>query len=307
MNKLPLISVLMPVYNGERFIHEAITSVISQTYQNWELIIVDDASTDDTAMIVSSFNDNRIRLSTNKKNLGLAENRNKALSLAKGELIAILDSDDISNEMRLEKQVDSFLMDEGLVICGSWANVVDKKSTIVDVWRFPKDHYDLTLRFYLQFPIVHSSAMYRRCTVESLNLKYDPAFAPAEDYDFLFKLVSYGRLKVVPELLVSYRLHDRNTSDKSKNTISFILPNLYIREYQKCGLDITFAQAQNVALFLNPKTGLNCSSSSAFITLFKLGRKLKRRHNLSAIDTIDWNVYIIKCLVLQLKNKLSFA
>jgi len=115
------ISVIMPVYNRAEFIGEAIQSILSQTYKNFELIIIDDASTDNTLKVISEFtdDDDRILLLKNKKNEGVAATRNRGIEIAKGEFIAFMDSDDISLPQRFEKQVKIFCSHKEVIVCGS--------------------------------------------------------------------------------------------------------------------------------------------------------------------------------------------
>lgn len=107
-NMQPFVSVVMPSYNAEKYISEAIQSVIAQTYENWELLIIDDCSTDSTANIVKQFSDvdSRITLYSNPKNMGVALTRNKGMNLANGSWIALLDSDDVWHKDKLEKQIE---------------------------------------------------------------------------------------------------------------------------------------------------------------------------------------------------------
>ncbi|SVC41049.1 uncharacterized protein METZ01_LOCUS293903, partial [marine metagenome] len=105
-SNLPLITVLMPVYNGAKYLNEAIDSILNQTFQNFEFIIIDDGSTDDSVKIIKSYDDNRIRLVENRNNLGQSETLNKGLSLTRGKYIARMDQDDISMPERLKKQFE---------------------------------------------------------------------------------------------------------------------------------------------------------------------------------------------------------
>ena len=130
----PLVSVNMPVYNGAAYIKEAIESIVQQTYPHWELIVVNDASTDDTVQIVNAFKDERIKLVHNKKQLGLAHVRNVAIAASTGKYIAILDSDDIACKERLALQV-AFLEAhlEYCLVC-SWVNAIDISNASFEHW-----------------------------------------------------------------------------------------------------------------------------------------------------------------------------
>ena len=128
-----LVSIIMPSYNTAEFIGLSIESVLSQTYTNWELIIVDDCSTDDTEKIVNTFKDNRIKFSRNKKNLGAALTRNKALREAKGIWIAFLDSDDIWLPKKLEHQI-AFMKKNGYALSFTDYEKIDEKSKPLNIY-----------------------------------------------------------------------------------------------------------------------------------------------------------------------------
>ena len=120
---MPRISVIMPAYNAEKYIREAIDSILAQTYTDFEFIIIDDASTDATASIVESYSDERIRFFRNEHNMGVANTLNRGLDLAVGEYIARMDSDDISLPERFAKQVEFMDTHTDVIVCGSNAIV----------------------------------------------------------------------------------------------------------------------------------------------------------------------------------------
>src|SRR5688500_26814 len=130
MNDGPLISVIMPVYNAERFVSRAIGSIINQTYKNWELLICDDASTDGSLKVIEKFTDERIRLYINAKNVGSLLTRNFLFTKSRGSLIALQDADDLSLPERLSRQARLFKTDAELALCGTWARYVRENETV---------------------------------------------------------------------------------------------------------------------------------------------------------------------------------
>jgi glycosyltransferase involved in cell wall biosynthesis len=298
------VSVLMPVYNGEKFIDTAIQSILNQTYKNFELIIVNDSSTDGTEKIVKAFKDVRIKYRKNKSRLGLAANRNAALSLATGKYIAILDADDYAHPSRLQEQVSLLLANKSCVICGSYAEVIDEHNTIINRWKFPLDATSLRGRFYIQFPLVHSSVMFRHSTVQKLMLDYDAKFSPSEDYDFCFKLLTVGEAQVIPRFLVRYRVHQQNSSKNSKSTVKSIIPRLYHREYKKIGCLFTFQENKDIAAFVNPYAASPDLLLQTYANLFKLLKVISKECSFNISHQLDWLLYVHKALILQLKNKL---
>ena len=202
----------MPAYNAENYIAESILSIINQTYQNWELIIINDGSTDRTAQIIQQFlqNNSRVQLSDNGSNKGLIFTRNKGLECAKGKYIANLDSDDIANSDRLEKQVAFLEKNTEYVLLGSACSHIDEKGNkIASVQRnIPNEHLKTLLLFSNYF--INSSVMMRADQAKTLH--YAEGFAPAEDYQFFSKLCQLGHIGNLNEELVEYRIHDQNIS-----------------------------------------------------------------------------------------------
>src|SRR5688572_6705716 len=131
MNESYLISVLMPAYNAGRFVHQAIDTVLNQTYRNIELLVIDDCSKDNTLEIIRSFHDPRLKLYYNEKNLGYLKTCNKLFDLAKGEFIAFQDADDYSDKTRLEIQMKEFEKDSRLSVCGSNLTAVKENGELM--------------------------------------------------------------------------------------------------------------------------------------------------------------------------------
>ena len=131
MIKKPEISVIMSVYNGMPYLQEAVKSILNQTYKDFEFIIVDDASTDDSLKYLKGINDKRIKILSNEKNLGLAVSLNKALNAARGEYIARMDADDISKPERLHIQLNFMELNPQIDICGSFVSVIDENGKLV--------------------------------------------------------------------------------------------------------------------------------------------------------------------------------
>ena len=130
----PKITVLMPVYNGEKYLREAIGSILNQTFNDFEFLIINDSSTDSTREIILSYDDTRIRLEDNEKNIGLTHSLNKGLRLAKGKYVARMDADDISLPDRLEKQLAVIENNTDVSIVACWIDIIDKNNTYIGNW-----------------------------------------------------------------------------------------------------------------------------------------------------------------------------
>jgi Glycosyl transferase family 2 len=208
------VTVLMAVHNGEPYVREAVRSVLDQTFTDFELVVVDDASADATAAIVERHGDPRIRLLRNERNLGQVPSLNRGLNEARGAYVARLDADDVCMPTRLTRQVEVLDAEPQVCLVGSWMQAIDAgdrrlgtlEKTLSDYVDFL--YHTLIMRVYVS----HPAAMYRREPVLTLG-GYDESTAPSEDKDLWRKLaLQRHEARIVPEPLLLYRLHDRQLS-----------------------------------------------------------------------------------------------
>lgn len=211
----PIISVLMPAYNAGAYIAETIQSILDQTYPHFELIIINDGSTDNTKQTVLSFTDKRIRYVENERNLEKIETNNKGLNLVVGEYIAKMDADDVAEPHRFKDQIRYFERHSEVSILGSWFRRMDN-GKIED---YPEDDADIKVQFIGENVLANSTAMFRTADIKKVGLKYDDRFvAYAEDYKFWTEAAMKGlRFANVPEVLVSYRIHATQATELSKH------------------------------------------------------------------------------------------
>lgn len=206
----PKIAVLMPVYNCELYIKEAVESILSQTYSDFEFLIIDDASTDETVSIIKSYTDTRIQLIEKPSNTGLTNSLNLGLQLAKGKYIARMDGDDISFPERFEKQIAYLEANPEVVLCGTSYKIMgEEKRTLI-----PESHDVIKLGLLKSNCIAHPSVMIRRKTLEEFSIIYDTTKEPAEDYALWVQLLGVGKLHNLQEVLLKYRMHDSSVSRK---------------------------------------------------------------------------------------------
>jgi glycosyltransferase involved in cell wall biosynthesis len=205
----------MPVYNGATYLNEAIDSILNQTYNDFEFLIIDDGSTDGSVKIIKSYDDNRIRLVENRNNLGQSETLNKGLSLAKGKYIARMDQDDISMPERLKKQVE--FMDEcpNIGVCGSWIQYFGKYNYLTPL---ELDDDSIKIKLLTNQNLAHPSVMIRKSTLVKYQLNYDPTFTVAMDYDLWVRMFEYCSFANLPEPLLKYRTHKNQKSNISSGT-----------------------------------------------------------------------------------------
>jgi len=216
--KTPKVSVLMPAYNAEKYIAESIESILNQTFTDFEFVIINDGSTDNTAEIVEKYavQDKRIKFVNNKKNQGLIAVLNQGLDLCAGEYIARFDSDDISRPTRLEKQVAYMDAHPECGVLGTWAQKFGTNVTH-SVFKHPSQVKLLDMVMYGVL-VVHPSAMLRKSVLVDNNIKYDPRYKYAEDFAFWAEMVKYSEIHNLQEILLDYRWHDGNISVVHKKT-----------------------------------------------------------------------------------------
>lgn len=200
----PKITVLMPVYNGEQFIRESISSILNQSFSDFELLIVNDGSTDNTLNIISSIDDKRIRIINNKINLKTAAALSIGIKESVGEYIARMDCDDISTKDRLQKQYEFMEKHPKVGICGSWLQIFgDKKE---EVWQVPEDP-KIVKSMFLFHTAVYNVFM-RKEIFENEYISYDNQFKQAaEDYSLYVKVSEYYDIVNLPIVLLYYRQH----------------------------------------------------------------------------------------------------
>jgi glycosyltransferase involved in cell wall biosynthesis len=265
-----LVSVIMPVYNGEAYLKEAIDSILGQTYDNFEFIIINDGSTDKTAAIIQEYNDVRIRY-YEQANQGLAATLNRCIELSKGKYLARQDSDDVSFPERFARQI-AFLDDNpDYAILGTWAEIWIEKRKTKRTHKHPSD--DLILKFDLLFnnPFVHSSMMIRRSVLDETGVySTDPSRQPPEDYELWSRVARKFKVANIPEVLQVYRevqksesrikvdpIHDRVVRI-SKENLSWVLGN-----------SATDKKIVDIAALMNADYHL-CSHKSKFYELSQL-------------------------------------
>jgi glycosyltransferase involved in cell wall biosynthesis len=200
----PLISVVMGVYNGGGYLREAVDSILDQTFTDFEFIIIDDGSIDDTKAILESYNDDRIVL-VHQENIGLTKALNKGLSIAKGKFIARQDADDISHPERFERQVRYMQENSDCLVLGTWMDVIDENGLKYNTFRYPEHFADIREAMKRYDPIGHGTIMARTSALVE-NCGYNEKFYYAQDYDFWLRLSEVGELRNLPEELYSLRL-----------------------------------------------------------------------------------------------------
>lgn len=205
--KTPKVTVLMPVYNGERYLREAIDSILSQTFQDFEFLIINDGSTDSTREIICYYDDPRIRLLDNECNLGLTRSLNKGLKLAEGEFIARQDGDDISEPERLAKQVAFLDTQPEVALVGTFYKMIDDRGNLIGKEKKPTNYTQICWDLLFCCTFIHTSVMFRKSTIQEQIGFYNEAVIYAQDYDLWCRIARSLKVVNISEYLVKLRLN----------------------------------------------------------------------------------------------------
>jgi len=207
MSNIPLATVIMPCYNCEAFIEDGIKSLLAQSYENFELIIVDDNSTDSSPSIIKKYLGERVRLIHHETNQGIARSLNACIRAAKGDFVARMDADDLSHPDRLKLQVQAFLKDDQLAVVGSNVDVVDKEGKSIYYHVNPAEDSEIRKDFASTFPIWSGSQMWRKSVLLEYGL-FDERVICGEDFEQALRVVGKGKAANLQAPLYIYRKNE---------------------------------------------------------------------------------------------------
>ena len=228
-----LVSVVMPVHNGEKYLREAIESVLSQTYTNFEFLIIENCSIDSSLDIIKSYNDSRIRIIIEKK-CGIPFAYNKGFREAKGQFIVIHDQDDVSLSNRIESQLN-FILKNNIDICGSAFLIIDNKNQVLKKIFPPQSHEKIFVNLFFDFfSIFNPTLMIKKKVLSKLDY-FNERLLTGSDYDFLLRSFDEYKVGNINEILLKYRYHKNSTSKTNKkywkNDLEISLK--YFEKYRK--------------------------------------------------------------------------
>ena len=230
----PSISVLMPIYQGEEYLREAIDSILNQSFSDFELLIINDASKDNSEEIILSYDDERIKYVKNPLNLGLIGTLNVGIEIAKGKYIARMDQDDISVLNRFQLQYDFMEANRDYILVGTQAKIINSRH-ILD-----NPISDAAIRAKLNFGTVfiHPTVMIRREMLVKYNLRYQEKYKHAEDYGFWVDLASYGKMANLPQTGLYYRKHDAQYTNMYNIPMFQMVKEIRMQYLKKLGISI---------------------------------------------------------------------
>lgn len=310
---MPAISVILPVYNSDSFLKESIDSIINQTFRDWELIIINDGSTDKSEEIILSYKDDRIKYHKNNENIGLIKTLNKGIDLSTSKYIARMDADDISDIKRFEKQFEFLENNPQIGMCGTFALIINNTGeTTGKIIHLTEDEY-LQVNLLFSVPFVHPSMMIRREILQ--NERFNSDFTHTEDYDLWCRIARNHKTANIPLFLLKYRWHGDNVSIKYEETQTQIKSTINLRELKRLGLNpteqelalhrVSFSQFNN-----KNKNGLTNNVfkdykglENWFTKIINANKNIKR-YNENALRSFLWSRWIIVCIVQKKYRKI---
>lgn len=241
-------SVILPVYNAGLYLAESITSILNQTFSDFELLILNDGSTDNSLSIIQSFDDNRIKLIHSEANRGLVYQLNLGIELAKGKYIIRMDADDVCMPNRFRRQVDFMDKNEHIGICGSWIKTFGKIEG--GDWKMRIHNDDIRFTLLFGSPFAHFGVIIRREILLKNSLFYNAESFPIEDYELWSRLLKVARGANIPEFLTQYRTHECQVSEVMNSSQNEKSRALRSQIFEEDFFKISNENRQNFEIFM---------------------------------------------------------
>lgn len=246
----PLLSIIIPTYNSERFISQTIQSIITQTHKNFELIIINDGSTDNSKEIIESFNDSRIKYYENPENKGIVFTRNYGLQLAKGDYIGMVDSDDIVYPEKFEEQIAFLEKNKDFGMVGSWVKFIDEDGKrLPGSWKLKASPEMIPSILLFRNYFVQSSVISRKECISKFSFKYN--FPTAQDYLMWVEIIQNHKAWNLPKYLIDYRVHKGGITEKHKEVRSEKEKVIFRKQLLELGIDATDEELELHSLIKN--------------------------------------------------------
>ncbi len=291
---MPLISVVLPVYNVAPYFKEALDSILNQTIQDFEILVIDDCSTDNTIEIANSYQDARIKILSKTENKGLIDSLNIGFKAATGKYIARMDGDDINVLDRFEKQLQILENNLQIKACGCWLKEFGFSNKII---KHKQKHDEIVARLLVSCPMSLGAVMLEK--EWALNFKFDETKVHVEDYDFWARSAWNGKLYNIQEVLYFYRVHKSQVS--TIHNTSQKLGDVHIKIYLLKKLDYNASKYKDSLLekMLYLKEHFTVKEFSLYLKFLKEIIKLNKKQRV--FDTVE-----LKKVVNEIKNQLIF-
>ena len=252
MTASPKVTVVIPAYNREKYIAAAIDSILRQSFPHFELLLLDDGSTDESVAIMRTYTDPRVRVVCNETNLGVPKTRNRGLELARGEYIAMLDSDDYAYPERLARQVAFLDRHQDYAVVGSWVSVMKEQRSPKKIGILPVSADDVRARLLFHCSLSQASIMARTAVLQ--DYKYREQYVVCEDFDLWMRLAKTYKLANVPEFLVCRRMHAGRITYEKAPMVRATKRQLFATQLAELGMKFSDSELDRHFLLLRMKS-----------------------------------------------------
>jgi glycosyltransferase involved in cell wall biosynthesis len=299
----PEVTVLMTVYNGEKYLRDSINSILNQTFMDFEFLIIDDASIDSSRDIILSYNDLRIKLIKNNKNVGQAESLNRGLQEAKAEYVARMDQDDVSLPLRLEKQV--IFLDEHpeVGVSGTFAMFIDGNGEDLEVKSYEEmmtENENLKTQLLFRSCFIHPSVIFRLSLLKDHHLFYEKNAGHAQDYRLWYRMSSICDFVNIPNELYKYRLH-KNQLSKNKRNDQYLSSNDTRRMILKDFLGREVSQKEQnkhseISIAQHGSSLSKVNEAENWLKFLMNHNKMDRKYKKKSLTRVLQNIWMLLCM-----------
>ncbi len=283
----PRVSVIVPVHNVERYIGAAIDSLLEQTYTDFEVVVVDDGSQDRTVEIVQNYEDPRVRLVRHARNMGVAQARNTGLECSRGELIALLDGDDIALPDRLERQVSALDAAPEIGMVGCYSEGIDEAGILIGVvWKRPVSSDGTEIGLLFRNTLGGSPVMFRRSAIPENGYRQFPV---AEDYDFNARLAKRWKVTNVPRALIRYRVRRDGLTQTNKDLMETHVRQVMREQLEDLGIQPTARELdlnRHIGALILPNTHELLDEIEAWLLKIQKANDAIRRYDSNALARV---------------------
>lgn len=306
----PKVSVIIPTYNSAKYIGATIESVLGQSMGDFELIICDDASCDDTLSVVGSYDDPRIRVYKNEHNLGAPATRNRLTGLSQGQFISVMDADDIALPHKLETQVEYLEKHPGMAMCGTWSYIIDRNGKRTGKVRNLCRPDDIRVNLLFSSPFIHSSVMFRADALD--KDPYPTDYWPADDYALWCRLQN-DQLANIGKFLTAYRWHGTNESVRQKSEMTIQSDRILTGQLGKLGIsptarELVLIRASFKSAFFadKPHEGVGMDEMETFFQKIIDANKEAKKYRQSILEGYIWARWFAFCRLCGRSGKALF-
>lgn len=288
----PTVSVIMPVYNAQKYIGKAIESVLGQTYEDFEFILIDDGGNDDSVEIAKGYADQRIKMYHNRRNMGIAFSRNLAIRKSSGKYIAIMDDDDISLPDRLKQQVDFMKYNPKIDVVGGRSSIIDETGKVISESEAMQENYKMNKVMFLFYNSFHNSeTLVRKSLVDQYKICYQDHLLGMEDFRFWIDCARYGRISNINTEVLQYRVTKSNETGRVRQEQAEERRKLFgnLRRYslESNGFQLTEEEMELLNAVVNETGDGTFCNAGQVVGIFRIMDKLVKQGEVMRVEYLE--------------------